>query len=310
LRAEVECLSRITSAGVHQAADEVAAPEVQLDLVSYLDQAAASPVTIVSPKRTYTLLRPLAVGDVADVHLASAAESHYILKVSRIPGGDLLLGNERHSLARLLTRAGDTTYRKYLPTLAESFPVKDRAPQRVNVFLYEPRFYTLEEIHDRHPILDGRHLAWVFKRLLTVLGFSHAQGIVHGAVLPCHALVHAGNHGLQLVGWGQSVEAGRRITTIPTRYQDWYPPEVLKKQPASPATDVFLAARCLIYLAGGDPVADRMPDTVPAPVQRFVKSCLLEGTRMRPAAWQLLEEFDEQLPRLYGPPKFHELTMP
>jgi hypothetical protein len=83
----------------------------------------------------------------------------------------------------------------------------------------------------------------------------------------------------------------------------------VQKQPASPATDVFLAARCLIYLAGGDPVANRMPDTVPAPMQRFVKACLLEGPKMRPEAWKLLDELDELLRRLYGPPKFHELTM-
>ena len=77
-----------------------------------------------------------------------------------------------------------------------------------------------------------------------------------------------------------------------------------------PPTDLFLAARCLIYLAGGDPVRDRMPDTVPVPMQRFLQSCLLEGTRMRPDdAWALMEDFDELLHALYGPPKFHELTL-
>jgi len=257
------------------------------------------------------------VGDVADIYLASgrtepknATESSYVLKVARIPEGHILLLNERRALIHLLTAAGDSTYRKYLPLLAESFPALDRFPKRVNVFQYESGFYTLEQVHEKHPALDGRHLSWIFKRLLTVLGFSHGQGRVHGAVLPCHVLLHAGNHGVQLVGWGQSVEMGRQITSISTRYKDWYPAEVLKKQPTSPATDLFLAARCLIYLAGGDPVSDRMPETVPVPMQRFLKSCLLEGPRMRPNdAWKLQDEFDEMLRQLYGPPKFHELTM-
>jgi serine/threonine protein kinase len=339
LRADLDGLARSIPAEVHQAVEKAAAQEggkqpADVPLVSYLDPVPASalasaaegrptdegepadrldsapPATVTSPKRTYTLLRPLGGGDVADVHLAAAAESYYALKVSRVPGGHTLLANERHALTDLLTRAGDTTYRKYLPTLAESFPAKGRFQKRVNVFLYEPGFYTLEQVHERHPALDGRHLAWVFKRLLTVLGFSHGQGIVHGAVLPCHVLLHAANHGLHLIGWGQSIETGGQITTIPTRYRDWYPPEVLKKQPASPAADVFLAARCLTYLAGGDPVADRMPDAVPAPMQRFLKTCLLEGAKMRPEAWKLLDEFDDLLHRLYGPPKFHELTMP
>ena len=43
----------------------------------------------------------------------------------------------------------------------------------------------------------------------------------------------------------------------------------------------------------------------------FVRSCLLEGPRMRPDdAWALLDEFDELLRDLYGPPKYHALVMP
>jgi serine/threonine protein kinase len=268
------------------------------------------PVAVDSPQRTYNLLGRLAVGDVADVYRAVAAESPYVVKVSRLPEGGGLLDHERKVLTSLLCRADGTTYRKYLPGLVESFPVADAVPRRVNVFQYEPGFYTLEQVHEQHPALDGRHLAWIFNRLLTVLGFSHRQGIVHGTILPCHVLLHAADHGLQLVGWGQSVETFRRITSIPTRYRDWYPLEVLNKHPASPATDLFLAARSLIYLAGGGPACDRMPDAVPAALRRFVEACLLEGEAMRPRdAWQLMDEFNELLRRLYGPPMFHPLTM-
>jgi hypothetical protein len=277
----------------------------------------APPVTVAGPERAYALLRLLAAGDVADVHLARAgpeagagAGSPYILKVSRTAQGNTLLARERRVLAHLSAAAGDTTYRKYLPDLVESFVAVDPLPGRVNVFTHEPGFYTLEQVHDRHPALDGRHLAWVFKRLLTVLGFCHGQATVHGAVLPCHVLIHAANHGLRLVGWGQGVTAGRPVHALAARYGDWHPPEVLRHQPASAATDLFLAARCMAYLAGGDPVRNRMPEAVPAPMRRFFDACLLESPRMRPGgAWALHEEFDELLHRLYGPPKFHTLTM-
>src|SRR5262249_35709640 len=120
-------------------------------------------------------------------------------------------------------------------------------------------------------------------------------------------------HGLRLVGWGQSVgrdDCGRRIRTVPTRYKSWYPHEVLNKQPAGPATDLFLAARCIVYLAGGDPVTNGMPEAVPLPLKRFLSTCLLESAGMRPDdAWALQEEFDALLGQLYGPPKFHELSM-
>jgi hypothetical protein len=265
----------------------------------------------------YDLQRLLAVGDIADIHLAATADGSragaemlYVLKVARRPEGDAHLNIERRNLTNLLSAAGTTTYRNYLPALVDSFPTTGRFARRINTFRYVPGFHTLEQVHEQHPALDGRHLAWIFKRLLTVLGFSHRQKIIHGAVLPCHAMIHAAGHGLQLVGWGQSVAAGQRIRTVPGCYRDWYPAEVRKQRPASPATDLFLAARCLVYLAGGDPLTNWMPDSVPPPMRRFLDTCLLESARMRPDdAWALLEDFDELLQGLYGPPKFHELTM-
>ncbi len=281
------------------------------------DEGEELVVRIQDVRHRYTPLRLLASGHTADIHLAATGdESHtateplYLLKVARVPEGNAHLDIERRTLSRLLRIAATTTYRNYLPSLVESFATKGRSPQRINVFRWEPGFYTLEQVHAQHPTLDGRHLAWIFKRLLTVLGFIHRQNIIHGAVLPCHALIHAAGHGLQLIGWSGSVAVGQRIRNVPARYEDWYPPEVQRQRPASPATELFLAARCLIYLAGGDPVTNRMPDAVPLPMQRFLKTCLLESVAMRPDdAWALMEDFDDLLYALYGPPKFHELTL-
>lgn len=280
-------------------------------------QLDAPPIPVRGPRRTYTLWRLLAAGDVADVHFATAvtdpdtaAETYFVLKASRVRGGDRLLDAERQALERLRDAAKGTSYAPYLPALAESFPAWKDFPRRVNVFAHELGFHTLEEVHQRHPALDGRHLAWIFNRLLTVLGFCHRQGIIHGAVLPGHVLLHAGNHGVQLVGWGQSGERGRPVSVLSTRYREWYPPEVLKRQPAGPATDLFLAARCLVYLAGGDPLRNTLPDAVPPSMRRFLGTCLLPGPGMRPDdAWALFDEFRELLRQLYGPPKFHPLLM-
>jgi serine/threonine protein kinase len=248
------------------------------------------------------------VGDVADVLIER--EMEYLLKVSRVPEGDTLLDLERKTLGKLLRAAGDTTYRQYLPALVESFPTTGSFPRRVNVFRFQPGWYTLEQVHEQRPALGGRHLAWIFNRLLTILGFIHRQDVLHGAVLPSHVLIHPASHGLQLVGWGQSVVKGQRIRTVPTRFLDWYPPEVLDKEPAGPATDLFLAARCVAFLAGDHPGTNELPASVPLPMQRFFSTCLLEKARMRPDdAWALFEDFQKLLLQLYGPPHFHELTL-
>jgi hypothetical protein len=267
--------------------------------------------SIHGPQRVYALQQLLAVGDVADLHLATAeTDEKYVVKVSLVPEGFALLNHERRALAKLSAAAGDTTYYKYLPRLVESFPAAGKFPQRVNVFVFPGGFHTLEQVHEQYPALESRHLAWIFKRLLTVLGFCHRQEVLHGAVLPSHVMIDAASHGLQLVGWGQSVATARRIETVSARYADWYPQEVVNKQPAGPATDLFLAARCMVYLAGGDTVTNWMPEAVPVAMRRFLATCLLESVRMRPDdAWALLEEFDALLHSLYGPPRFHELVL-
>jgi hypothetical protein len=273
------------------------------------------PGTVHGARHAYSLENRLAVGDVAELYLAclesdAETENRFLVKVSRVADGKPVLDNERRTLARLLTAAGDTTYRHYLPSLVEAFPAADRPEQGVNVFHYEPGLHTLEQVHAQCPALDGRHLGWIFKRLLTVLGFSYRHGAIHAAVLPCHVLLHAPTHGLRLVGWGQSVPAGHPIQFVPTRYRDWYPLDELNGQPAGPATDVFLAARCMVYLAGGDTVTNAMPDSVPQLMQRYIATCLFESPQMRPNDhWALLDDFDKLLRQLYGSPKFHPLTL-
>ncbi|MBY0527927.1 MAG: hypothetical protein K2R98_31305 [Gemmataceae bacterium] len=276
------------------------------------DEREPLPVRIAGPRQIYTLQQVLGVGDVADVHVATTANGSLLtlLKISRESEGRAHLEIECKRLTRLLAAAGHTTYRKYLPALVDSFATTERFPKRINVFRFEAGFHTLEQVHAQHPALDGRHLGWIFKRLLTVLGFCHREDIVHGAVLPGHVMLHAAGHGLQLVGWGQSVAAGQRITSVPARYRDWYPAEVRHGRAAGPATDLFLSARCLVYLAGGDAVTNWIPETVPLPMRRFLSTCLLESARMRPDdAWALLEDFDDLLQAQYGPPRFHELTL-
>lgn len=235
-----------------------------------------------------------------------------MLKITRPSGGNPLLVAEARHLNSLATRCGDRRYREYLPRLVETFNVAGTGGgQQANVFAYREGFYTLEAIRRKYKAgLSARHLAWIFKRMLAVLGFAQTCGLVHGAVLPPHVMLHAENHGLQLVDWIHAVRIGAGLTFIPTAYRDWYPDEVLRREAVGPSTDIFLAAKCLIYVAGGDPVAQRWPESVPPEIQRFVDSCLFAAQRMRPQdAWDLHEEFDELLVRLFGSPQYHQLVM-
>ena len=218
-----------------------------------------------------------------------------------------MLETEQKHLAKLLTAARDSTYGKYLPLFVESFPMKTgKMQRRVNAFVKPVDFhhyYTMNEVHAKHESLDGRHLAWIFKRMLTVIGFAHIHGIIHGAILPEHCLLDTVGHGIQLVGWGQSIEKGKTISMISSKHKGMYPKEVLEKKPAGFETDIFMAANCIEYLAG-----DCL--TVPLEIQRFINSCLLPGMSMRPKnAWELQDEFEKLLGTVYGKPRYVKLAM-
>jgi hypothetical protein len=304
------CHPDLFSAGLQQ--DKAAKVFRRLTVLRDAAMRAAHRHVVVSPKREYGLVTQLATGDLTDVYQAVAEGVRYVVKIARHESGNPLLATEARHLELLMTRSGGHRYREYLPHLIETFALSDAEGKRqANVSRHREGFYTLESVRRRHVSgLDPRHLAWIFKRMLEGIGFVQTCGLVHGAILPPHVSLHAENHGLQFLDWIHSVRTGNVVAFVPTAYRHWYPGEVLRRESTGPATDIFLAARCLIYAAGGDFVAGRWPASVPREMQRFVDTCLFASPRMRPQdAWKLHEEFDELLLRLFGPPKYHHLVM-
>jgi serine/threonine protein kinase len=208
-----------------------------------------------------------------------------------------------------LARDGDPGYRAYAPRLIESFTHEDPATgvrRAANVLARQRGFVSLAEVARAYPRgVDPRDAAWMWRRLLAGLGWAHRAGIVHGAVLPPHVLIHPAEHGLVLVDWCYSVAtipAGGRIPALVAAYRSEYPPEVPSKEAAGPATDIYLATRTMRGLIG---------ENAPAAMRRFADGCLYAAPRMRPQdAWKLLAELDELLEHLYGPRRFREFAMP
>lgn len=285
-----------------------------------LEAESKRPVAILkSKKHEYSLGTRLYRGDVSDIYFATAkGEPHqYMVKSSRVVGADALLRQEDEVLKAVHKAAGDKNYRHYFPLPVESFKVSDRIQKQVNVFHYQDQFYTLEQIREKYPDgLNPRHLGWIFKRVLTALGFLHQREYVHGAVLPCHIMLSPTDHGGRLIGFGQSVKIGQVVKHAVQKYRDWYPHEILNKQPVQVATDIYLAAKSMLYLGGADMKTNVLPATPKATIAadrmtRFLQSCLLGSVNLRPSdAWALQDEWDEMLRSLFGPPKFIPLLVP
>ena len=260
-------------------------------------------IEISSKNNNYVLGDLLGVGDVSNVYRASSNGKHdFIAKVSRIKGGDLFISRESQVLTKLTKAVGDLTYKNYFPRLVESFLWKEDFQRRVNIFEEPHKLYNLDQVKLRYPDgVDGRHVCWIFRRILTGLGFFHRQNVVHGAILPQHILVEPDSHGVCICGWIHSIEPNQLITVVPQSYKTWYPEEVLKKTYSGPESDIFLAAKTVLYIAD---------EELPKPIRRFLESLLLDSPKMRPSdAWKLNDEFTEVMDSVYGIRRFVPFLM-
>ncbi len=309
--------ARVAREAFLRLAELLSAAEAKLGAGTYGDRTAApSPVVLCAGSRSYRVGPRVARGDLCDVYAShGSAGAPLVLKVLGRPSDADLALNESRVLGRLAPAGTpDRRFHRYLPRLVDSFVLRGASggERRVNVLPHFADHVSLEEVLAAHPAgLDLRDVAWMLKRLLAGLGFVHRRGFVHGAVVPPHVLVHPVEHGARLVDFCYAVDTGTRIAALSPAWRAFYPPEVTAKQPATPATDIAMAAACAVALLGGDVTARTVPSRVPAPLATFLRCCLAPSPARRPDdAWQLHEELDELLLRLVGEPRYRPLAMP
>lgn len=178
--------------------------------------------------------------------------------------------------------------------------------------------WTLENVIQEYPEgVDPRAMVWMWKRILTILAFTHRTGFVHGAILPGHVLLHAEHHAAMLLDWAAAVRyrgGKERIEIVSDGYDAYYPPEVFSKEAPTPETDIAMSARCMIAVLGGDPKTGELPDSVPPTIRdvlRLHARCGKPGKARRfDDALALEKAFSKIAENLYGDPKFVEFLMP
>ena len=192
----------------------------------------------------------IAVGDIANLY----EHERGLLKIARDPADNNLLDREAAALQRLSSRS-DSRFLSYVPELIGTQRHLDPGSgtkRRANLISRLHEFVTLAEVHVAYPDgLGPRDAAWMWRRLLVAIGFAHRAGVIHAAVLPEHALIHPAEHGLVLVDWCYAITGpASRPAAVPAAYADWYPAEVLRRQPAGQDLDIWLATRCMTWLMG------------------------------------------------------------
>jgi hypothetical protein len=248
----------------------------------------------------WTTLALLARGEIADVYLAERARwppERALLKVLR-EAADLpmldLEWNALHALRELGPRVPD-------PIARGSVEGGPHSGAQAELLRWVPGFeHTLEEARAAFPAgIDAHAAVWIWRRLLEALGFLHEKGIVHGAVLPQHLLVEQGEHGLRLVGFGCADRPGAPLAAVVSRYEAFYPRDLLERQELQPAHDLSMSARCIAF-ALGSAAPDRL---------RALLEAVAAGKHAADAR-ALHGQLGTLARELFGPPSFHPLVLP
>jgi hypothetical protein len=274
---------------------------------------ASADVIITSKRATYKAVASRLQGDLCDLFEADSMDGRVVLKAVRHGRNNDLMNAEARALRRVERELRPQPVRAHFPTLAETFTLDDGTMQRqVNVLRLEEQYVTLENVTRayRHGVAP-EHVGWMFNRVLAALGATHNLGLVHGAVLLPHVLVRPFDHNGLLLDWCYSVESGMTIKALSVAYRDDYPPEVHDKQPATPATDLYMAARCIVRLLGGTSDIDSLPAHVPRAMVALLRACTIASPHRRyGSAWSVWDDWREVLHQLYGPPAFRPFHMP
>lgn len=288
-----------------------------------------SPTDIPVGSSIYRVLDRIGVGSISTVYRCrfyeGPREIEAVLKVARDAKVNGLIGAEGAMLHRLHAADPNNRYTPFLPYAQAMFAIGEgpAVPSRQAVVLrYHPgiaspsdELYSLVDVRAAFAAgLDVRHMAWIWRRLLTVLSFIHSQDIMHGQVLPPHILIEPREHKLVLIDWTCAVHlpssAGRPLPVIAGPFAGWFRKELASRKPPSTALDIALGARSMIDLVGGDALSGRWPASVDAALQRYFSRCISLGPSARPDAGQLLADFDRLIAALWGPRTFAPLVLP
>lgn len=241
--------------------------------------------------RRFTILTRLGTGEFSDVYLGERKNilpERVTIKIAREESGRGELSKEYRILHELqsINTQGSAYYSTRLPQPI-SLGTADNTGLEALILRQPVGFWgSLDNVmHYNNAGINPRHVVWMWRRVLEVLGFIHENGWSHGDLHPGHLLVHPPDHGILIIGWGRAVKASgkNRGKAIDLRQSAWSMRALLSGQIDEPGFG---------------------PDT-PAPLVEVIKRASEDESwcSSRGAAG-IDEELKAAALKVYGPPSF------
>lgn len=233
----------------------------------------------------YRVVYEVAKGDLCDVFKVAEGDQYYILKKPRVAKQKVT--EKEFNMIKSIADCGKV-YAKLVPE-----PILFK--KEYYLYGWNNGLITGSEVIIDHKDLDSRHVVWMFKRALLIIGYLHTQGLVHGAVTPDHLIFDSINHGLVLTGFIHSGKIDDTIGIVPKKWLHYYPNEAKDSKKLTKLLDIYMLAKSMIDIGG----ANLHPKLL-----AFLRTCTVD-VRMRPSdAWVLHDEVSDLAKRLYGKPQF------
>jgi hypothetical protein len=174
--------------------------------------------------------------------------------------------------------------------------------------------WTLSDVMEAYPNgVSGRTLVWMCNRLLLQMSWWHDTGLIHGAILPEHLIIHPRDHLMNVIGWDAALRRNQVQGIVMNGRKSFYPPEVISQKPVSHQTDIAMVCRTMIAVAGGDPATGA---GIPSRIDRRIAELLTmhahyDGNPMprRISAMDLYEQVKAVARSVFGPPSYHRFFM-
>jgi hypothetical protein len=274
-------------------------------------------------RATYQVTTTLAQGDLATVyggHVRGAQPAVRVaIKIADQTSDNDLMQHEVRVLGTLLAEGdrarGDGRTRGPAVHLAAPRDEFRTADGRLGTVFGHLDGFDLTAVRDRcrrrgEPGLPPRHIVWVLRRALAVLGLAHKQGILHGNLDPSHILVRPHDHNVWVIDWTSAVvnpaRTGQGFKALNEIYS---PPEVRTRGRPTPASDLYALGKCAIHAVGGDPATKELPEMDPR-LQRFLRFMTVESQGGRPQdAWELYQQVDRLRTQIWGAHEFVPLEL-
>lgn len=232
----------------------------------------------------YAPKQKLGSGDIADTYLIDFDDgSPAVLKIAREDSDNDLMMAEARALNHIQRNSSYDTKEHFLPHVLMSGVEQGHA---FNVLAYDPMISTSPL--DYFPLtqfgqeLDHKAVGWLWNRIVSGLMVAQDEGYIHGAITPDNLLVDPATHSVVIIDW---VHASQNQSPIMTMSEDWdiiYPPEIRNKLAPLPSTDIYMAARSVLWATMNNPL--------PAPMLRYFAWCINDIFGQRPNDLKLLLE--------------------